>query len=39
MRDELKAALARMTVLPQARSRVQGKLHEDTAYGFVKEAG
>jgi CRISPR-associated endonuclease Csn1 len=37
MRDELKAALDRMTVSHKPDHGVQGKLHEDTAYGFVKE--
>jgi CRISPR-associated endonuclease Csn1 len=37
MRDELKAALDRMMVSHKPDHGVQGKLHEDTAYGFVKE--
>jgi CRISPR-associated endonuclease Csn1 len=37
MRDELKAALDRMTVSHKPDHGPQGKLHEDTAYGFVKE--
>jgi CRISPR-associated endonuclease Csn1 len=37
MRDELKAALDRMTVSHKPDHGFQGKLHEDTAYGFVKE--
>ena len=37
LRDDLKAALDRMTVSHKPDHGVQGKLHEDTAYGFVKE--
>jgi CRISPR-associated endonuclease Csn1 len=37
MRDELKAALDRMTVSHKPDHGRQGKLHEDTAYGLVKE--
>ncbi len=37
MRDELKAALDRMIVSHKPDHGSQGKLHEDTAYGFVKE--
>jgi CRISPR-associated endonuclease Csn1 len=37
MREELKTALARMTVSHKPDHGVRGKLHEDTAYGFVKD--
>ncbi|MGA3309814.1 MAG: type II CRISPR RNA-guided endonuclease Cas9 [Xanthobacteraceae bacterium] len=37
LRDDLKAALDRMVVSHKPDHGVQGKLHEDTAYGFVKE--
>src|SRR5579884_3355509 len=37
LRDQLKANLDRMTVSHKADHGIQGKLHEDTAYGFVKE--
>ena len=37
MRDELKAALDRMMVSHKPDHGHGGKLHEDTAYGFVKE--
>lgn len=39
LRDDLKAALDRMVVSHKPDHGVQGKLHEDTAYGFVKEPG
>jgi CRISPR-associated endonuclease Csn1 len=37
LREDLKAALDRMVVSHKPDHGVQGKLHEDTAYGFVKE--
>ena len=37
LRDELKAALDRMVVFHKPDHGREGKLHEDTAYGFVKE--
>lgn len=37
LRDDLKAALDRMVVSHKPDHGVQGKLHEDTAYGLVKE--
>jgi CRISPR-associated endonuclease Csn1 len=37
LRDDLKAVLDRMIVSYKPDHGVQGKLHEDTAYGFVKE--
>ncbi|HEX7882885.1 MAG TPA: type II CRISPR RNA-guided endonuclease Cas9, partial [Afipia sp.] len=36
MRDDLKAALAKMVVSHKPDHGIEGKLHEDTAYGFVK---
>jgi CRISPR-associated endonuclease Csn1 len=36
LREALKAALERMVVSHKPDHGVQGKLHEDTAYGFVK---
>lgn len=37
LREELKTKLARMVVSHKPDHGAQGKLHEDTAYGFVKE--
>lgn len=37
LREDLKAALDRMVVSHKPDHGVQGKLHENTAYGFVKE--
>jgi len=37
LREDLKAALDRMVVSHKPDHGIQGKLHEDTAYGFVKE--
>lgn len=37
LREDLKSALDRMVVSHKADHGVQGKLHEDTAYGVVKE--
>jgi CRISPR-associated endonuclease Csn1 len=37
LRDELKASLEKMVVSHRADHGVGGKLHEDTAYGFVKQ--
>lgn len=36
MRDDLKAALEKMVVSHKPDHGVEGKLHEDSAYGFVK---
>lgn len=36
MRDDLKAALDRMIVSHKPDHGIEGQLHEDTAYGFVK---
>lgn len=36
LRDDLEAALKRMIVSHKPDHGIQGKLHEDTAYGFVK---
>lgn len=37
LRDDLKASLDRMTVSHKPDHGTRGKLHEDTAYGIVKE--
>jgi len=37
LRDDLKATLDRMVVSHKPDHGIQGKLHEDTAYGLVKE--
>jgi CRISPR-associated endonuclease Csn1 len=37
LRDELKRVLDRMAVSHKPDHGMQGKLHEDTAYGFVRE--
>ncbi len=37
LREDLKAALERMVVSHKPDHGIGGKLHEDTAYGFVKE--
>jgi CRISPR-associated endonuclease Csn1 len=37
LRDDLKAALDRMAVSHKPDHGIQGKLHEDTAYGLVKQ--
>ena len=37
LRDDLRAALDRMVVSHKPDHGVQGKLHEETAYGFVKQ--
>jgi CRISPR-associated endonuclease Csn1 len=37
LRGDLETSLARMVVSHKPDHGVQGKLHEDTAYGFVKE--
>jgi CRISPR-associated endonuclease Csn1 len=37
LREDLKSALDRMVVSHKPDHGTQGKLHEDTAYGFVKE--
>lgn len=37
LRDELKQLLDRMVVSHKPDHGIQGKMHEDTAYGFVKE--
>lgn len=39
MRDDLSAALAKMIVSHKADHGVEGKLHEDTAYGLVRSPG
>ena len=36
MRDDLKAALEKMVVSHKPDHGIEGKLHEDSAYGFVK---
>lgn len=38
MRDDLKAALEKMVVSHKPDHGIEGKLHEDTAYGVLKES-